>query len=328
MSVLSVLGYRTSSLTVPPLLIPLVPGEPITGGLIAPPAHAGTLSHTQYSIAVPAGATELRIDLNGDQDVDLYARYGERVFINGFHAETDYISDSETGVEVITITPSSSPALRAGTYCIAVSNFGPGDAAYTVTATVIGGSNSHAPAIFNLTPMVSGDSLILDYAAIDLDGDLAKAEVTIIDQSGAPMGSTRVIGISGTGNRVKSQISINGVAGLSSASRVSLVLIDQLGNRSAEAVVALTQGSSGGMVLSSASFDGSRLTLRTIGVAENLQVEINGQVVAPPRGIKIKGSGGKLVVKGNQNQLGVHSGDNRIRVKNTNGWSNVFILNL
>jgi len=326
MSVLSVLGYRTSSLTVPPTLIPLIPGEPANGGLIAPPANAATLSHTQYSIRVPAGATELRIDLNGDQDVDLYARYGERVFIQGFHAETDYISDSETGDESITITPTSSPALRAGTYCIAVSNYGPGDALYTVKATVTGGSNSHPPSIFNLNPAVTGDSLMMDYAAIDLDGDLAKAEVNIIDHSGALIGSTRVIAITETGNRVESQLSINGVAGLSSASRVSMVLIDQQGNRSPEVVVSLGQSSAGGLVLSSASFDGTRLTLRTSGVAENLQVEVNGQVVAPPRGVKIKGSGGKLVVKGNQTQLGLHQGDNRIRVKNTNGWSNVYVL--
>jgi hypothetical protein len=328
MSVLSVLGYRTSSLTVPPTLVPLIPGEPSNGGLIAPPANAATLSHTQYSISVPTGATELRIDLHGDQDVDLYVRYGEKVFIQGFHAETDYISDSETGDESITITPASSPALRAGTYCIAVSNYGPGDALYTVKATVIGGSNSHPPSIFNLTPAVTGDSLKMDYAAIDLDGDLARAEVNIIDQSGALIGSTRVIAISEIGNRVVSQLTINGVAGLSSASRVSVVLIDQKGNRSPEVVVSLSQSSSGGLALSSASFDGTRLTLRTSGAAENLQVEVNGQVIAPPRGIKIKGSGGKLVVKGNQTQLGLHQGDNRLRVKNTNGWSNVYVLSL
>jgi hypothetical protein len=36
------------------------------------------------------------------------------------------------------VTPTSSPPLRAGSYYIAVANFGPGAATFTVTATVSG----------------------------------------------------------------------------------------------------------------------------------------------------------------------------------------------
>jgi hypothetical protein len=57
----------------------------------------------------------LRIELNGNQDVDLFVRFGERVFIQGFHPVSDFVSASESGLESITITPSSSPPLRAGT---------------------------------------------------------------------------------------------------------------------------------------------------------------------------------------------------------------------
>jgi hypothetical protein len=51
----------------------------------------------------------------------------------------DFRSESFTGNETITITPTSAPPLQAGTYFIAVVNFGPGAANFTVTATITGG---------------------------------------------------------------------------------------------------------------------------------------------------------------------------------------------
>jgi len=57
----------------------------------------------------------------------------------------DFKSESLTGNESITITPSSSPALQPGTYFIAVANFGPGAASFTLTATVTGGQPTSNP---------------------------------------------------------------------------------------------------------------------------------------------------------------------------------------
>jgi hypothetical protein len=72
----------------------------------------------------------------------------------------------------------------------------------------------------------------------------------------------------------------------------------------------------------------SGLALKVRGLAESLELEINGHVVAPPRKIKIKGSGKKLVINGNSSQLALERGANRIRVKNANGWSNTLILSI
>jgi hypothetical protein len=217
--------------------------------------------------------------------------------------------------------------LRAGTYFIAVVNFGPGEANFTVTATVSGGVNSQAPAIFNIRPRLEGDVLDLTYAAIDLDGDLVHGELTILDKAGSPVGqpSSFQIGLRDS-IRIESQLSIGGLSAAPNAVGAGLVLIDRDGNRSPEAIVDFSRAEAGGLTVSSASFDGSRLKIKTSGFAENLEVEINGRVVAPPRGIKIKASGGKLIVKGNAGQLGVLPGANRIRVKNTMGWSNILIL--
>jgi hypothetical protein len=314
-------------MTQPPTLIPLVSGQPQSGAMVMPPPNAGALSHLQYSIAVPASATQLRIDLNGNQDVDLYARFGQRVFIQGFHPESDYISASKSGSETITITPSSSPPLRAGTYFIAVANFGPGDAAYTVTATVTGGANGRAAAIFNVRPHLEGDALDLHYAAIDLDGDFARADVSILDESGRAVGQSSTFAISsGNSTRIESQVSIGGMSAIPTALRASLILTDRDGNRSPEVTVDFSRPEAGGLTVSGATFDGSRLTIRTSGVAENLEIEINGHVVAPPQGIKVKGSGSKLMIKGDATRLGLQRGANRIRVKNANGWSNILIF--
>lgn len=326
-AVLDAIGYRAMSTAASPNLIALVSGQPRNGGIVAPPSNTGVLSHLQYSIDVPAGATNLKVELNGDQDVDLFVRFGDRVLNQGFRPVSDYVSAGKTGSEVITVASSSVPALRAGTYFIAIANFGPGEANFTVKATVIGGVGSHAPAIFNLTPRLEGDVLSISYTALDLEGDFARADVSILDGAGRTVGqpSSQTIN-SGNSNRIESQLSIGGLSAIPTALRATLLLTDRDGNRSPEATVDFGQPDAGGLMVSGASFDGSRLTIKTNGLAQNLEVEINGRVVAPPRGIKLKGSAGKLIVKGDGGQLGLLRGANRIRVKNIRGWSNILVF--
>lgn len=320
--VLETIGYQIRSI----LLVPLISGRPQTGGVPGPPPGLGFISHTQYSISVPPGATELRIELNGNQDVDLFARFGQRVFNQGFHPESDYFSATETGFESITVTALSSPPLKQGPYYIAVANFGPGDADFTVTATTTGGGSSRAPAVFDLRPRLEGDELTLDYAAVDLDGDLARADVSLLDESGGVIGTRPVTIDSGDSRYVASTLLLTGMKLVPAALRASVVLLDRAGNRSAEVVADFGKAEPGGLTLKSASFDGSRLTLKSSGAADDLEVEINGQIVAPPLKIKAKKSGAKLLIAGDASQLGLKAGANRIRVRNSQGWSNILIL--
>ena len=325
---LAAIGYHANSMGQPPTLIPLTSGQPERGGMIAPPPNAGALSHLQYSIEVPPNATAVKIDLNGNQDVDLFVRFGQRVFINGFHPDSDYVSAGDSGSESITITPTSSPALRTGTYYIAVANFGPGDADFTVTATVTGSTKGRAPSIFNIQSRLESDVLDLSCTATDLDGDVVRAQINLLDESGRSVAPASSLAVdSGNLTRVESGLKIVGLNGYPSAMRASLVLIDREGNRSPEAICNFGRADAGGLAVNSASFDDARLTVKTGGLVESLAVEINGIVVAPPQGIKIKGSG-KLIVKGNAGQLGLRPGANRIRVKNSYGWSNILVLNM
>src|SRR5262249_19917187 len=119
--------------------VALTSGAPQTGAIPAPQPGGGVIGDTQYTIQVPSGAPQLKVDLSGNPDVDLLVRFGARVVIQNGAPVTDFKSESATGNESVTVTPGSSPALQAGVYYIAVANFGPGPANITVTATVTGG---------------------------------------------------------------------------------------------------------------------------------------------------------------------------------------------
>ena len=131
---------------------------------------------------------------------------------------------------------------------------------------------------------------------------------------------------SGNATHIESQLTLSGLSALPTARLVRVILIDRAGNKSAEVMVDLGKEEPGGLTIASGSFASPRLTLKVSGVTAGLELEINGHMIS--RKIKINGSGSKLTVKGDANQLSLQQGANRIRVKNTNGWSNILILDL
>ncbi len=133
--------------------IQLTSGTLVTDSLPAP-ASANSCSvrlTPQYFIVAPSGATQLRVSLSGNQDVDLFVRVDSRLAISGGQLNYTYKSDSFSNSEEIVITASSSPALRAANYYIVVANCGTGAANYTLTATLTGGSVA-CPTVGNLSP--------------------------------------------------------------------------------------------------------------------------------------------------------------------------------
>lgn len=119
-------------------LIALASGVAQTGSGPAPiEMGTGVFYRLQYAIQVPADAKRMRIELEGDQDVDLYVRFGERITIgNDGRPNADHMSETLSNDEAIVLLPSSDPALRAGTYYIGVANFGPGEVKFTIKASV------------------------------------------------------------------------------------------------------------------------------------------------------------------------------------------------
>ena len=118
-------------------------GSALTGSIGAPGVGSGVLFGTQYAIFVPPGVTQLKLDLTGTQDVDLFARFNQRVTLSGGLVQADHSSINGTGLpEVILITPGGAPALQSGLYYIAVGNFGPGATTFTLTATMTGSAGA------------------------------------------------------------------------------------------------------------------------------------------------------------------------------------------
>jgi uncharacterized protein (TIGR03437 family) len=116
---------------------------PLTSGVEAtyslPAVTNATLFYGDYgfSIVVPTGATQLRVEINGpaNADVDLYVRRGADVDLQGGELIADYLSEGLTSSETITI---SLPP--PGTYYIAFGLYTTGiPVSGRVRATVTGG---------------------------------------------------------------------------------------------------------------------------------------------------------------------------------------------
>ena len=123
------------------------PGEIVAGSIPAPAVpNDCLLGVTQYKIEFPGGARKLAIELEGDEDVDLYLRRGSPIAIEQGKILADFKSDSpqkEERLSAPALTPGlepymGAPLLDAGIYLIAVTNCGPGATSYTLTAKILG----------------------------------------------------------------------------------------------------------------------------------------------------------------------------------------------
>src|SRR6185295_4881957 len=171
--------------------VPLVSGVSQRGSILAPTGENAVVGSTQYSVQVPSGADELRVELTGNQDVDLYVRFGQRVAQDSSgNPLADFVSDSPTGLESVVAGPSSSPALKVGTYYIAVANFGPGAATFDMRATVIGGAAGDSPRITSLKADLIGDRLSLTGRVVDSGGDINRAQSELFNRAGEKVGET------------------------------------------------------------------------------------------------------------------------------------------
>ncbi|MFB3828822.1 MAG: pre-peptidase C-terminal domain-containing protein [Bryobacteraceae bacterium] len=139
-----VANVQTSGTTPPAGSNNLTSGVAQTFNLPAVAVNTLFYGDSGFRIAVPEGATRLEIKVvtsTPNADVDLFVRFGQDVQLSGSSAVADYKSESDGGNESVTITASSNPPLRAGTYYIALGLFTRGiPVTGTVTATVERGS--------------------------------------------------------------------------------------------------------------------------------------------------------------------------------------------
>ena len=100
----------------------LISGVPTS--ITLPSVTATTLFHGDFSyrIDVPQNATQLTIEILSTQSItfNLYARFGSDVALSGGTVVSDVSTTGSGARKVITITPASNPALRAGSYYLGI----------------------------------------------------------------------------------------------------------------------------------------------------------------------------------------------------------------
>jgi hypothetical protein len=189
---------------------------------------------------------------------------------------------------------------------------------------------NHPPVINSLSGELSGDTLTLTIAATDTDGDLAQAQVSLLNESNSVVTQLEPIALGNDPSPARPlTLIINGMAQFPSALKTSVALLDSRSNRSGASTFDFSRGDSGGPDLRSSSFDGvGSMTIKGGPFGGALQLEINGVVVAPPLGIKIKGGGAKLKIGGSRSDLNLRTGANRVRLLSDGLRSNIFVLTI
>ena len=305
--------------------VALASGIPQRGSISAPSDGDAVVASTQYSVQVPIGTTELKVSLSGNQDVDLYVRFNQRVASNSSgRPVVDYVSESPTGVESLIITPSSSPQLRAGVYYVAVANYGPGAASFEVVANVTGGSGGNTPPrITSLQADLNGDELLLTGTVVDPDGDIIQAQSDLLNNAGEKVGATDPFPVTfGSQTTITFTLEISNLNSLPAATQASVNFIDRRGNRSPSVMADFGKADDGGPTIKAVGYNGSKMTIKGTGLAGQVEIEINGEVVFNDFSV----SGGKLKIKGPPTRLNVRSGLNRMRLYNGGSRSNLVVF--
>jgi hypothetical protein len=190
-------------------------------------------------------------------------------------------------------------------------------------------AGNNPPAISSVTGGLSGDSLTLNVSVSDADGDLAQAQVTLLNQSNSVVTQLQPITLVTDPSPIRTlTLTINGMGQFPAALKMSVALVDSRSNRSGVSTFDFSRADSGGPDLRNASFDGvGPMIIKGGPFTGALQLEINGVIVTPPLRIKIKG-GAKLKIAGSQSELNLRSGANRVRLLNNGLRSNIFVLTI
>lgn len=189
---------------------------------------------------------------------------------------------------------------------------------------------SSVPAITSLAARLAGDVLTLTGTATDPTGDITQADVAILNSAGAIIGDSQPFNYDfGTSAVSSFTIGVTHLNNYPQAVRASLTIVDSQGNRSEAMSADFSQADAGGPNIKNVSYDsdGGVLTIKGAGFADQLQLEVNGVVVAPPLRIKIKG-GVKLKISGSFGSLNLRNGANRVVIVNGGLRSNIFVMGL
>jgi hypothetical protein len=187
---------------------------------------------------------------------------------------------------------------------------------------------NNRPAVSTLKADLNGDVLSVAGSGTDADGDVMQAQATFLDVGGRSLAQTSPFPMDfGVTTTLAIKLGFPGMNARPEATAISLVLIDSRGNRSAPVTADFSAADPGGAKLSSASYSGGVLKLKGKRLSSDMQVEINGVLVAPPAALTSP-SAKKLTLSGSPTALNIRAGANRIRVIGGGVRSNILVAGL
>jgi hypothetical protein len=187
------------------------------------------------------------------------------------------------------------------------------------------GGMTGAPSINSLAGRLNLDTLTLTGSVSDTQGDITQAQTTMLDGSNNIVRQDAPFAVSAGGQTIFNfNFQVTGLSNLPTATRCSVVFIDGASNRSVAITADFSQADPGGPGLNKVTFSGSKMTLKGSGFSGQVQIEINGVIVAT----KDNTSNKKIKVNGNTTTLNIRPGANRVRVMKNSLWSDIEILTL
>lgn len=179
------------------------------------------------------------------------------------------------------------------------------------------------PSVANLSGDLEGRVLTLTGTAFDGGADMTGYEITLRDLNNATIGDTGVQPINfGSSTASYFTLQINNMNTFPAAVTATVVIIDGQGNRSPLTFVTFGDSDPGGPGLVNMGLSDGVLTIKGGPFVGNLQLEVNGDIEAPPLKIKVKGGGSKLKIAGPT----MGSGPNRVRILADKFKSNIFVF--
>jgi len=184
------------------------------------------------------------------------------------------------------------------------------------------------PSISHMNADLNGDILTLNIFGSDLDGDVVKAKLSLLDQKDHELGSTAPFDIdAGIPSNIVVTLDTAGLGQSPAALHVGLILIDTHDNESKEVIADFSGGDTGGPKLSNANYKSGMLVIKGKRLGSDLQVEVNGFVATSSAAPNVNVSKKRVTVEAPPQNLNLRTGANRIRVIANGLRSNLIVMN-